>query len=78
MDLALQPPEASMLLDALTEYQLEMIRRWASIPDVDAVFLDRRLGFPEQPLLLPVDLADRVRAALSPPVRRGTSPRSFQ
>lgn len=38
-DLAYVEPEAERLLEALTEYQLELIRRWAALGPVDAVFL---------------------------------------
>jgi uroporphyrinogen decarboxylase len=53
-DLAVRCPERDRLLDAVVEYQLTLIRRWASLGSVDAVFLTDDWGSQRSLLIDPL------------------------
>ncbi len=65
------PSETDRLLDAITDYQVELIRAWAQLPDVDACLLTDDWGTQTALIDLPHDVASKLRRAISTAVRRG-------
>lgn len=52
-DLYLNPAETSRLLDVLTDYQIDLVRQWAGLGNVDAVFLTDDWGSQAGMLIAP-------------------------
>ena len=52
-DMAVNPPETGRLLDALVEFQIELIRRWSGLGGVDAVMLTDDFGSQQSLIMSP-------------------------
>jgi uroporphyrinogen decarboxylase len=52
-DLCLRPRESERLLDALTEYYLEIVRGWGRLPGVDGLFMSEDWGTQQALMISP-------------------------
>lgn len=52
-DLCLRPRESERLLDALTEYYLEIVRAWGRLPGVDGLFMSEDWGTQQALMISP-------------------------